>query len=105
MTLTPGNGKIVGNYLDKIAHFIIFFFLAINISFKYWKNEKLIEAMFFGIILGFATEVIQQFIPGRNMDIYDAIADTLGIIVGYYTYRSKSIAFDKILLKFGAGIQ
>lgn len=58
--------------------------------------------MFFGIILGLMTEVIQQFIPGRNMDIYDAISDSLGIIIGYYAYRSKRNLFDKILLKLGA---
>lgn len=101
-TLTPGNGKIAGDYFDKVAHFIIFFFLSINICYKYQKNEKLIEAIFWGIILGFTTEVIQQFIPGRNMDIYDGIADTLGIISGYYFYRSKNLKIDKILVKFGA---
>ena len=26
-TLMPGNGKIAGNYLDKVAHFLIFAFL------------------------------------------------------------------------------
>lgn len=102
VTLTPGNGKILGNYLDKVVHFVVFFFLSINICFKFQKNEKLIEVMFWGILFGLLTEVIQQFIPGRNMDHYDGIADSLGIIIGYYIYRMNANRIDRLLLKLGA---
>lgn len=91
VTLTPGNGKMLGNYLDKVGHFIVFFILAINLCLKYKSNEKLIEVLFWAILLGFLTEIIQQFIPGRNMEFYDALADTLGVIVGYFVYKVKGI--------------
>jgi len=101
VTLTPANGKMLGSYLDKVGHFMIFFFLAINLCYKYQKNEALIGVLFGGILFGFLTEILQQFIPGRNMDIYDAIADTLGIIVGYYFYSSYKFKLDKFIMKVG----
>lgn len=101
VTLTPGNGKILGNYLDKVGHFMVFFFLSINLCYKYQKNEALIGVLFGGILFGFLTEFLQQFIPGRNMDIYDAVADTLGIIFGFYFYRSYKNLLDKLIIKFG----
>ena len=89
VTLMPGDGKVAGNYWDKVIHFAVFLFLSISICNKYIKSKKLIEILFFAIALGFSTEVIQQFIPGRNMDIYDAIADTIGVIIGFYFFRKK----------------
>lgn len=58
--------------------------------------------MIFAIFFGLLTEVGQQFIPGRDMDIYDGIADTIGIIVGYYFYKKFRFKLDKLILKFGA---
>jgi len=95
-TLTPGNGKIVGNYLDKVVHFLMFAFLAYQ-SLKAVIDKKRIPYILLACIsLGLLTEVLQQFIPGRNMDMYDGIADTLGIIVAYYLYKSKSVKNESI---------
>ena len=87
VTLTPGNGKIAGNYLDKLVHFSIFLALGFNICKKYKNQKKLIEGLLWAIIFGFLTEVTQQIIPGRNMELYDGLADTLGVVSGYYLYR------------------
>lgn len=101
-TMMPGDGKVAGNYLDKVVHFIIFLILSVNICFKYNESNKLIDFVVWTIFFGLATEVIQQIIPGRNMDIYDGIADTLGVILGYYLYRSQHTKIDRFLLKLGA---
>lgn len=90
-TLTPGNGKIAGNYLDKVAHFLMFTFLAYQ-SLRAVINTKNIPDILLGcILLGLLTEVLQQFIPGRNIEIYDGIADTLGVASAYYFYKRKSV--------------
>ena len=102
VTLTPGDGKIAGNYLDKVVHFAVFLLLAINIAYKFEKSTKLIDVLFAAIFFGLLTEVAQQFIPGRNMDIYDGIADTLGVILGYYIYRKNSKTIDSLMLKLKA---
>ena len=84
VTLTPGNGKILGNYLDKVVHFLLFFNLSIQICRKFHNGEKLFPALLWAVVLALMTEVLQQKIPGRNMEVYDAIADILGIFLGYY---------------------
>lgn len=101
VTLSPGNGEIAGNYLDKLLHFVVFFFLAINILFKYYSDKRLIEILLWTVVSGLLTEVIQQFIPGRNMDIYDGIADVFGIIAAYYLYSKKEKYISNLLLKIG----
>jgi len=43
-----------------------------------------------GIGLGIMTEVLQHYIPGRNMDVYDGMADIIGLFVGIFIcYKSK----------------
>lgn len=87
LTLMPGNGKIAGNYLDKVAHFSMFAFMTYQ-ALKAVKTEKYFtEVIIWCVLLGFLTEVLQQFIPGRGMDIYDAIADTLGVATAFYVYK------------------
>lgn len=102
VTMTLGDGKIAGNYVDKVVHFIVFLLLSININYKYQKSGKLTGFIIWTIFLGLLTEVIQQFIPGRNMDIYDGIADTLGVIIGYYIYKNFQDRIVRILVKIGA---
>ena len=102
ITMAPVNGKGTGHNLDKLIHFAIFLILSVNLCFKYYKTDKITTAIIWTILFGLITEVIQQFIPGRNMDIYDGIADTFGIIVGYYVYSNLHTRLDKIMLKFGA---
>ncbi len=102
VTLFPGNGKIAENQLDKVIHFIIFFFLSLNISYKYFDTKKLFILLGLGILLGWLTEIIQQYIPGRNYDNYDIVADSLGIIFGYLLYTVNPKFLDRILIKLGA---
>ena len=102
VTLIPGDGKVLGMYLDKVVHFVIFFILGINSCFKYQQSDKLIGVLFRCIILGLLTEVLQQFVPGRTMDIYDGIADTLGVICAYYVYQQYQSKLDSLLVKIGA---
>lgn len=100
-TLTPGDGKIAGNYLDKIVHAFIFLLLAVSISYKYHSSNNLWLMLFASILFGLLTEVIQHFIPGRNMEIYDMIADTLGVILGYSLYETYGDKIDKLIIRLG----
>ena len=88
-TLTPGNGKIAGNYLDKVVHFSIFAFMTFQGLKALVDKSKKTELVLWCVLLGLMTEVLQQFIPGRNMEMYDGIADTLGVMSAYYFYKNK----------------
>jgi VanZ family protein len=73
---------------DKVAHLIeygIFSFL-LFLAFYPSGKEFLKRNVFFlsvvvGIVYGFLDEIHQNFVPGRNCDIYDFLADCLGIII------------------------
>lgn len=76
--------------------------LSINISYKYQGTKYLTGALFLAFLFGLLTEFLQQFIPGRNMDFADAIADSIGVFIGYFLYEVYKFKIDKTLLKFGA---
>jgi len=86
-TLSPIDGKMAGNGLDKLVHWAIFFFLTIQFLKYVPSLQKQTEGLLWIIIAALLTEVIQQWIPGRGMDIYDGIADVLGVLCGYYWSR------------------
>ncbi|PKP02223.1 MAG: hypothetical protein CVU11_12625 [Bacteroidetes bacterium HGW-Bacteroidetes-6] len=102
LTLVPGNGNVSVPYLDKVVHFFLFLALSVNVGYKYLNAKRLTDAMILAIFFGLITEVGQQFIPGRDMDLYDGIADTIGIIVGYYFYRKFRFKLDKLIVMLGA---
>lgn len=87
----PSNGKIAGNYLDKVAHFLLFAFITYQALNALLHKEGITDIIIWSILLGFLTEFLQQFIPGRNMDIYDAMADTLGVVSAYYFFKYKRL--------------
>lgn len=90
-TLLPGNGKIAGNYLDKVAHFLFFAFMTYQALNALSHKGVITEIIMWSILLGFLTEFLQQFIPGRNMDIYDALADTVGVVFAYYFFKYRQL--------------
>lgn len=86
-TLTPGNGKIAGNYLDKVAHFLLFAFLSYQALKALINKDAITEVIIWSVLLGFLTEHLQQFILGRNMSIYDTLANTLGVFCAFYRFK------------------
>ncbi len=94
-TLTPGNGKIAGNYLDKVAHFLLFAFLAYQALKALITKEGNTEIIIWSVLLGFLTGYLQQFTLGRNMDFYDALADVLAVFCAFYLYKHQYAEKDK----------
>jgi VanZ family protein len=85
---------------DKIIHSLVYLIfglslvysiLRINPSFSLLKLRYLV--IIIGILYGASDEVHQYFIPGRVCDIYDLIADSIGIYssILIYPYLSKKI--------------
>jgi len=77
---------------DKIVHLLMFAPFSFLISRGIWKQSQNIKSaiwisFFFGIIYAFSTELLQFFvISGRNGNIYDAIADSLGVLIGLFLF-------------------
>ncbi|MEJ2003694.1 MAG: VanZ family protein [Cyclobacteriaceae bacterium] len=86
LTLTPG--EYVPSYslfsYDKLGHAGIFCIQAVLLIYTFWyvngreTSFSIAVGMIIAIIYGFVIEGIQGIIPGRSMDMYDAIANITG---------------------------
>ena len=82
---------------DKILHFFGFFayyiLLFVPIYVKYIKIKEFnfhkitIITILFSIFFATTDEIHQGFVVGRDSDIYDLIADTLGILFGAWIIK------------------
>jgi VanZ family protein len=74
---------------DKVQHFIAYFVLAGTIGFwfslSWWQNRRF-SAFFISIAAasayGVIDEIHQYFVPGRDCNVWDWIADTIGAVLG-----------------------
>ena len=97
LTLMPGKAiPDVGFFnADKLVHFFIFGFQMILTSFALVKIARLkakpenpvLFAGVFSVLFGIMIEFIQNYVPGRSFSIADMIANTIGVILGYFTVR------------------
>ncbi|HEX7402152.1 MAG TPA: VanZ family protein [candidate division Zixibacteria bacterium] len=72
---------------DKVAHlleygiFSFLLFLAFYTSGKeFLKRHVFFLSVLIGMVYGLTDEIHQKFVPGRDCNIYDFLADCLGII-------------------------
>ncbi len=79
-------------FFDKWIHFVEFGVLGFLVAFGYFKSLKSSLRMkgtftfASGVLLGILDEIHQYFVPGRNSDVLDALADALGIALGLFLY-------------------
>jgi VanZ family protein len=83
----------LGN-LDKIIHFIYYIpggFLAF-MYIRAFGQISLLASFLLALSVSITDEFIQSFIPGRQADFFDIVADAFGIILGIYLgiIREKS---------------
>jgi len=75
-------------HLDKVAHAVVYFILALAIGWSFDKGKGLGWKRIFGIvtictIYGIVLEVLQyRFLSDRFFEIHDIIANIIGSIVG-----------------------
>lgn len=87
LTLMPNNGDAPSiPYVDKLVHFLMYFGLALNLSYKYQKTKHRVLAVVSGGLMGVVLELIQHFIPGRDMSFIDGVANGIGLIFGWLFY-------------------
>ncbi len=91
MLLKPGEENheywFMFSGIDKVLHLSIF--AALGFSFIA-ASPKIKFSYFFQIILiyAFLTEILQEEMGlGRSMETLDIVADTIGCLLGYFTYK------------------
>lgn len=73
--------------IDKVLHLCIFAALGFSFIATF---PRIKFYYFFQIILiyAFLTEILQEEMGlGRSMETLDIVADTIGCLIGYYTYK------------------
>jgi len=103
LTLIPGEAvpevDIVN--FDKLVHFFIFGVLMITTSYgllkvsmvKNFPGKPILIAAIYSVAFGVCIEFIQRLIPGRSFSLYDMIANTIGVVIGYllFQFLKKSV--------------
>lgn len=90
---------------DKIVHLLLFSPLAVLLRHTFvsanaptlLKTHSGWFAFLFGTVFGISTELLQYSIfIGRNGNVYDAIADTVGIVLGIFLYPQLVKLFSRM---------
>lgn len=89
-TTLPARDLPTTGVSDKIEHFSAYLILAILLNLtlmfqnKYpnLKKKAWLFTLMFSLVYGGLDEIHQYFIPGRDCDIIDWLADTAGVLIG-----------------------
>jgi len=74
------------DYADKIKHISAFFTLSLLLNRSSSSIEKRLRNMLALLLFGFFIEVVQYFIPSRDSDWMDVLADFIGIVLFQLSY-------------------
>lgn len=79
-------------FFDKAVHILEFAVLGLLLSFGFFKSlqsslkAKSLLAFCCGLLLGLLDEAHQSFVPLRQFEILDLVADGTGILIGLLAY-------------------
>ena len=74
-------------YGDKLGHIFLYGILAFGVSLalnfraKYIKGIKLYYGVLIVAAFAFIEELTQAFYPNRTLDVYDLLADVIGLVL------------------------
>jgi VanZ family protein len=71
---------------DKVAHFVLFvitgFISIYGAGFFSRLGARILFGLVFGLVLALGTEIGQYFMPSRDPEFYDLLADLAGLFLG-----------------------
>ncbi|MDR0290966.1 MAG: VanZ family protein [Treponema sp.] len=86
-SILPQPKGIIG--FDKVAHFLAYGALGVAVGLwfspAFWKRRPALALLLITLIgsaYGASDEFHQYFVPGRDCDVWDWVADTLGAFAG-----------------------
>ena len=92
LAVLPNNASSIAfPEADKVLHAMAFAGLSF-IGCLAYPSRIFVLAMFL-VFLGGAIEVAQGFTPDRSPELFDFLADVVGIALGYITYRLSERGF------------
>jgi VanZ family protein len=80
-SLSPGGNQGV-EHLDKVVHLLVYYIFAV-LGYRMLANKRYYLYLCLGIVVySGMIELGQSYIPGRDMSIYDLLANILGVTLG-----------------------
>lgn len=92
--LPPVEFKLADKLLHLCEYGVFGFILARFFVHLGWKNPY-VWAVLVASLYGATDEIHQYYVPGRTLEVYDWMADTLGSLVGSQTCRLWLKKFKK----------
>lgn len=72
--------------VDKLVHFILFTTWMLSFLLETKQRLSILSIFIIGICLALSTELLQLATKNRQFDIFDAMYDTTGLLVGRLLY-------------------
>ena len=80
-SLSPGGNQGV-EHLDKVVHLLVYYIFAV-LGYRMLANKRYYLYLCLGIVVySGMIELGQSYIPGRDMSMYDLLANILGVTLG-----------------------
>jgi VanZ family protein len=95
VSLIPSRSISTPGGLDKVGHFMAYAIMAYLGLVAFKSRRASILVILFSITLGFALELLQSVISGRDPSIADGIANFIGIFFGAGVYFLIRVAGDR----------
>jgi len=93
--IIPDNVTIPSIYADKIKHATAFFTLSLLLNRASSTIQHRLRNMGALLLFGIFIEFVQYFIPTRESDIDDIVADLTGIVLFHLVYLFLKFIQDK----------
>lgn len=81
LAFTPLRVPVIEHVWDKLDHFAAFFVLALVADFSFpdrgYGVAKILPLLGYGILI----EVVQHHLPYRQFDLFDVLADAVGLSI------------------------
>lgn len=88
--LPPKSIEKIGEH-DKINHFIAYAVLSLNVGLVVKKLKTYLLCLPLLIGYGILLEYCQGFVPGRQPSLLDALANSIGVSIGFILYLLLSL--------------
>jgi VanZ family protein len=87
LSTLPGTKVQFISTSDKLVHFAAFFVLSILLLFAYKFTKPFFMTSLLMAVFGIVIEVLQIYVPYRTFDVYDFLADMLGVMTALILFQ------------------
>jgi VanZ family protein len=95
----PGDESLPTN--DKVGHFLAYSALSFNLLLLCNSTKQKVLGILFAIGYGLLMEFCQGLVPERDPSVYDMMANSTGVLIGFVLVKLLGRSLLKFFGKFG----